>query len=59
MIFRETSLAGAWLVAPEPAVDERGLFPRLFCAETFASRGLEGRLDQISTSFNVSAGFQR
>ena len=59
MIFRETSLAGAWRVAPDPAVDDRGLFARLFCAETFASRGLDGRLDQISISFNVSAGTLR
>ncbi len=59
MIFRETPLNGAWLVSPEPAADERGLFARLFCAETFAARGLDGRLDQISASFNARAGTLR
>ncbi len=59
VIFRETSLAGAWLVSPEPATDERGLFARLFCVETFRSKGLDGRLDQISTSFNARAGTLR
>ena len=59
MIFQATPLSGAWLVIPEPAADERGLFARLFCAETFAARGLEGGLDQISSSFNARAGTLR
>ena len=59
MIFRETALAGAWLVEPEPATDDRGFFARLVCAETFAERGLNGRFDQISASFNARRGTLR
>ncbi len=59
MIFRETALAGAWLVEPEPAADARGFFARLVCAETFAARGLNGRFDQTSVSFNARAGTLR
>lgn len=43
---------GAYLVVPEPLNDERGLFARLFCAETFAELGLESNIRQCSTSFN-------
>jgi dTDP-4-dehydrorhamnose 3,5-epimerase len=59
MIFEETPLKGAWLVTPEPALDERGGFARLFCAETFAARGLVSTLDQISISYNRRAGTLR
>jgi dTDP-4-dehydrorhamnose 3,5-epimerase len=59
MIFEETPLKGAWLVTPELLTDERGVFARLFCAQTFAERGLEPRLDQISFSFNRRAGTLR
>ena len=59
MIFRETALAGAWLVEPEPIADARGSFARLACAQTFAERGLNGRFDQISVSFNARAGTLR
>lgn len=59
MIFEETPLAGAWLVTPEPIADERGAFARLFCAATFADRGLEPHLDQVSVSVNLRAGTLR
>jgi dTDP-4-dehydrorhamnose 3,5-epimerase len=59
VIFRETGLAGAWIVEPEPIEDERGFFARTFCARTFAERGLEPHLDQISLSYNRRAGTLR
>jgi len=59
MIFEPTSLAGAVLVTPEPARDERGEFARLFCAQTFADQGLDPHLDQISYSFNRRKGTLR
>ena len=31
MEFHPTSLAGAWLLAPQPIVDERGYFERSLC----------------------------
>ena len=59
MIIASVPLAGAFLITPEPAVDERGAFGRLFCAQTFTAAGLNPRLDQISYSFNLKAGTLR
>ena len=59
MILTETSIAGAYVIEPEPAGDERGLFARTFDAEEFASRGLDGRVSQCNTSFNPRAGTLR
>jgi dTDP-4-dehydrorhamnose 3,5-epimerase len=59
MIFEQAPLAGAFIVTPEPARDDRGEFARLFCAETFAARGLDLHLDQISYSFNRRKGTLR
>ena len=59
MIFRETQLAGAFVVDLEPHVDERGLFARTFCEREFAAHGLAVRYPQQNTSFNRSAGTLR
>jgi len=59
MIFEQVPLAGAVVITPEPAKDERGEFARLFCAETFAGRGLDPHLDQVSYSFNRRKGTLR
>ena len=36
MIFRETPLAGAWVLEPERIEDERGFFARTWCSRDFA-----------------------
>jgi dTDP-4-dehydrorhamnose 3,5-epimerase len=59
MIFEQAPLAGAFVITPEPAKDDRGEFARLFCAETFAAQGLNPHLDQISYSFNRRKGTLR
>lgn len=59
MIFRDTGISGARVVAPEPIDDERGLFARTFCAEQFAAEGLDPRVSQCNTSFNRHAGTLR
>jgi dTDP-4-dehydrorhamnose 3,5-epimerase len=59
VIFRETPLAGAWVIDVEPAEDERGLFARTFDAEEWAARGLEPIVVQCSTSYNTRAGTLR
>ncbi|MEA2827457.1 MAG: dTDP-4-dehydrorhamnose 3,5-epimerase [Actinomycetota bacterium] len=59
MIFRETELAGCFIVGIEPVVDERGHFARLFSAEEFAERGLDPTVSQISMSRNVRMGTLR
>lgn len=52
MILTEISLGGAFLVEPERVTDERGHFARLFSAEEFRAKGLNGRVDQCSYSYN-------
>lgn len=59
MRFTETSLAGAFLVEPEPVADTRGYFARLFCAKAFAEQGLSPHLEQIGMSYNRAAGTLR
>lgn len=52
MIFRETGLAGAWIVEIERFEDERGFFARTWCERELSERGLESRLAQCSISWN-------
>jgi dTDP-4-dehydrorhamnose 3,5-epimerase len=59
MIFTETPLQGAWIIDPEPAADERGLFARVWCAREFAAQGLETGIAQVSVSFNPHQGTLR
>lgn len=59
MIFKETSIAGAHLIEPDPIRDGRGYFTRTWCQYEFESRGLNAALVQCSTSFNALAGTLR
>lgn len=59
MKFTALPLKGAYVVEPEPARDGRGWFARSWCREEFASRGLAGRLEQCSVSFNKRKGTLR
>ena len=59
MQFDKLEIAGAFAVTPEPNVDERGAFARLFCAREFASRGLVDRFVQHSVSLNARRGTVR
>jgi dTDP-4-dehydrorhamnose 3,5-epimerase len=57
--FVPTSLAGAYVVDPEPQKDNRGFFARTWCQKEFAERGLNPRLVQCNISFNVRKGTWR
>jgi dTDP-4-dehydrorhamnose 3,5-epimerase len=59
VLFRETSVNGAFVVEPERIEDERGSFARTFSVEEFSNLGLDTRVDQCSTSFNVREGTLR
>lgn len=59
MIFTETKLKGAFIVAPELIPDERGFFARTWTPEEFADRGLNPRLAQCSISYNKKCGTLR
>ena len=59
MRFEKLQIEGAFLLMPEPAVDERGDFARIFCAREFAGRGLADSFVQLSVSRNVKRGTVR
>ena len=59
MKFRDTEIAGVWVIEPEHIEDERGWFARTHCADTFGSRGLTTRFSQCSASFNRKRGTLR
>lgn len=59
MKFVPLRLTGAFLIEPEPVIDERGFFARTFCADEFAAHGLEASLVQCSISFNREKGTLR
>jgi dTDP-4-dehydrorhamnose 3,5-epimerase len=52
MKFTELEISGAWLIEPEPQIDERGVFRRHFCAEEFSSRGIVPAVAQGNISEN-------
>lgn len=59
MRFVPTSLAGTWIVEPEPHHDERGHFARTWCAREFHAAGLPHTLAQTSTSVTRLRGTVR
>ena len=59
MIFTETVLPGAFIVDVNPLEDDRGLFARIYCADEFASHGLNVNVAQGNLSFNRLAGTVR
>ena len=59
MIFKETPLAGAFLVELEKRGDERGFFARAFCTKEFADHGLSMEVRQVNMSLSRDKGTLR
>lgn len=59
MLFRETSLKGAFIIEPERREDARGYFARTFCQEEFAAHGLKPMVAQGSIASNIRKGTLR
>jgi dTDP-4-dehydrorhamnose 3,5-epimerase len=57
--FRETPLAGSFVVIPTRLDDERGSFGRLFDEALFREQGLDPSLAQASFSYNIALGTLR
>ena len=59
MIFRETELAGAFVIELERLEDDRGFFARTWCEAEARAHGLVPDVVQCSLSFNRRAGTLR
>jgi len=59
MIFKETSLKGAYIIEIEPLEDERGFFARSFCQKEFEEHSLNFSIVQCNLSYNKKKGTLR
>ena len=59
MVFKETSLAGAYVVELEKRRDPRGFFARAWCAKEFGAKGLASEMVQANVSANIKKGTLR
>jgi dTDP-4-dehydrorhamnose 3,5-epimerase len=59
MIFKETKLAGAYLISLQLIEDDRGFFARTWCRDEFAAHNLNTRLVQANVSHNRLRGTLR
>lgn len=59
MIFKETSLNGAYIVELDPIEDDRGFFARSWCKDEFYKHKLNTKLIQCNISFNKLKGTLR
>jgi dTDP-4-dehydrorhamnose 3,5-epimerase len=50
LIFKETTIPGAFIVGLEPRGDARGFFARAFCTSEFGAQGLETQFVQANMS---------
>jgi len=56
MEFRECSIAGAWLIAPEPREDDRGRFMRAWCQREFVDHDITFTPVQANMSLSKEKG---
>jgi dTDP-4-dehydrorhamnose 3,5-epimerase len=56
MKFRVLDLPGAFLIEPQPHVDERGFFARTWCSKEFANAGLPAQIVQTNLSSTARRG---
>ena len=56
MKFRETPLAGAFVIDLECIEDDRGFFARAWSADDFVAHGLEATVAQMNMSATLAAG---
>ena len=59
MKFTETKVKGAFLIEPEPFVDERGYFNRAFCSREFNEAGLQPNMLQANMAGSRDKGTLR
>lgn len=56
MKFEKTPLSGSYIIEPEPRVDKRGWFSRVFCKKEFLQIDHQKEWVQINHSFTIKKG---
>ena len=59
MIFKETTLPGAYVIEPERINDHRGFFARVWCKKELQQHGLNNELSQSNIGFSYRKGTVR
>ena len=59
MQFKELSIPGVWLIAPDKISDNRGFFARSWSHRELEAQGLVSEVVQTNISFNSEAGTLR
>jgi dTDP-4-dehydrorhamnose 3,5-epimerase len=59
MLFDPIFLEGAYLIKPNPIIDERGWFCRTYCEDNFREYGLDSKWVQMNHSYNKKKGTLR
>lgn len=59
MIFKETTIPGAYVIEPERITDHRGFFARVWCNKEFQQHGLNSELLQSNVGFSYRKGTVR
>jgi dTDP-4-dehydrorhamnose 3,5-epimerase len=59
MIFKHTSIAGAYVVELQPKEDDRGSFARSFCRREFSAQGIDFLVAQCNLAYTRRAGTVR
>jgi dTDP-4-dehydrorhamnose 3,5-epimerase len=59
MKFKQTTIAGTYLIELEPRVDSRGSFARVFCKRELAAQGIEFQVAQSNLARTHKGGVIR
>jgi dTDP-4-dehydrorhamnose 3,5-epimerase len=59
LIFKETTLSGAYVIEPEKIGDDRGYFARVWCKKELQQHGLKGDIAQSNVGFSHRKGTLR
>jgi dTDP-4-dehydrorhamnose 3,5-epimerase len=56
MEFVSCNVLGAWMIEPEPRLDDRGRFMRAWCQKEFSAHGIDFRPVQANMSYSHRQG---
>ncbi|HYB95170.1 MAG TPA: dTDP-4-dehydrorhamnose 3,5-epimerase [Vicinamibacterales bacterium] len=59
MVFRESSIGGAWIIDIHPIHDQRGFFAMTWLPDELTKRGMNAALAQCNLAFNFKRGTLR